>query len=113
MVSFSILNSHRPTSVIWKSGSSYFRNTLTYRSWAIKPISVPKKLLTSGNITASNSPRFLDKINTNNCRATYAELKAKGVAFMSEPKEQLYGIEALFKDNSGNWFSLTERPKGS
>jgi catechol 2,3-dioxygenase-like lactoylglutathione lyase family enzyme len=48
---------------------------------------------------------------TNDCRATYAELKAKGVEFMSEPKEQFYGIEALFKDNSGNWFSLTEHPK--
>ncbi|MBT1698647.1 VOC family protein [Fulvivirgaceae bacterium PWU4] len=48
---------------------------------------------------------------TNDCRATYAELKAKGVEFMSEPKEQFYGVEALFKDNSGNWFSLTEHPK--
>ncbi|HEY0743342.1 MAG TPA: VOC family protein [Chryseosolibacter sp.] len=50
---------------------------------------------------------------TNDCRATYAELKAKGVEFMSEPKEQFYGIEALFKDNSGNWFSLSEKPKGN
>jgi catechol 2,3-dioxygenase-like lactoylglutathione lyase family enzyme len=50
---------------------------------------------------------------TNDCRATYAELKAKGVEFMSEPKEQFYGTEALFKDNSGNWFSLTEHPKTS
>jgi catechol 2,3-dioxygenase-like lactoylglutathione lyase family enzyme len=49
--------------------------------------------------------------NTNDCRATYAELKAKGVEFMSEPKEQFYGIEALFKDNSGNWFSLTQHPE--
>ena len=48
---------------------------------------------------------------TKNCRATYTELKAKGVEFMSEPKEQFYGIEALFKDNSGNWFSLTEHPE--
>jgi catechol 2,3-dioxygenase-like lactoylglutathione lyase family enzyme len=50
---------------------------------------------------------------TNDCRATYAELKAKGVEFMSEPKEQFYGTEALFKDNSGNWFSLSEHPKNS
>jgi catechol 2,3-dioxygenase-like lactoylglutathione lyase family enzyme len=48
---------------------------------------------------------------TNDCRATYLELKSKGVEFMSEPKEQFYGVEALFKDNSGNWFSLTEHPK--
>ena len=46
--------------------------------------------------------------NTNDCRATYAELKAKGVEFMSEPAERHYGIEAVFKDNSGNWFSLTQ-----
>jgi AraC-like DNA-binding protein len=25
-----------------------------------------------------------------------------------EPTERPYGIEAVFKDNSGNWFSLTE-----
>lgn len=48
---------------------------------------------------------------TNDCRATYEELKAKGVEFTSEPKEQFYGTEALFKDNSGNWFSLSEHPK--
>lgn len=38
--------------------------------------------------------------------ATYEELKAKGVEFMKAPKEEFYGIEALFKDDSGNWFSL-------
>ena len=42
------------------------------------------------------------------CRATYEELKAKGVRFISEPAERPYGIEAVFQDNSGNWFSLTQ-----
>ena len=46
--------------------------------------------------------------NTDNCRETYEELKAKGVEFVGEPAERPYGIEAVFKDNSGNWFSLTE-----
>ncbi|MEM6842594.1 MAG: VOC family protein [Bacteroidota bacterium] len=46
---------------------------------------------------------------TNNCQATYEELKAKGVEFMSPPQERPYGVEAMFKDNSGNWFSLTQR----
>jgi catechol 2,3-dioxygenase-like lactoylglutathione lyase family enzyme len=46
-----------------------------------------------------------------NCRATYEELKAKGVEFMGPPEEKFYGIEAILKDNSGNWFSMTERPK--
>ncbi|HAA14948.1 MAG TPA: glyoxalase [Cytophagales bacterium] len=40
--------------------------------------------------------------------ATYQELKAKGVEFTKEPKEEFYGIEAMFKDDSGNWFSLTQ-----
>jgi hypothetical protein len=46
--------------------------------------------------------------NTDDCRGTYEELKAKGVRFISEPTERPYGIEAVFQDNSGNWFSLTQ-----
>jgi catechol 2,3-dioxygenase-like lactoylglutathione lyase family enzyme len=46
--------------------------------------------------------------NTDDCRGTYEELKSKGVQFVSEPAERPYGIEAVFKDNTGNWFSLTE-----
>ncbi len=42
--------------------------------------------------------------------ATYEELKAKGVEFKKTPKKEFYGIEALFKDDSGNWFSLTQKP---
>ena len=43
--------------------------------------------------------------------ATYEELKAKGVKFKKEPKEEFYGIEALFSDDSGNWFSLGQKQK--
>ena len=46
--------------------------------------------------------------NTDDCRATYEDLKAKGVQFSSEPTERPYGVEAVFRDNSGNWFSLTQ-----
>ena len=46
--------------------------------------------------------------DTADCRKTYAELKAKGVEFLSEPTEQFYGIEAMFKDPFGNWFSMTQ-----
>ncbi len=45
---------------------------------------------------------------TEDCRATYETLKARGVEFASPPQERPYGTEALFKDNSGNWFSLTQ-----
>jgi catechol 2,3-dioxygenase-like lactoylglutathione lyase family enzyme len=46
---------------------------------------------------------------TDDCRATYEQLKARGVEFLAEPSERFYGIEATFRDNSGNWFSLTQR----
>ena len=47
--------------------------------------------------------------NVDDVDQTYEELKAKGVQFLSEPTQRPYGIEAVFKDNSGNWFSLTQR----
>jgi catechol 2,3-dioxygenase-like lactoylglutathione lyase family enzyme len=51
--------------------------------------------------------------NTDDCRGTYDDLKSKGVEFVSEPAERPYGIEAVFKDNSGNWFSLTQTSAGN
>ena len=51
--------------------------------------------------------------NTDDCQGTYDELKAKGVEFISAPAQRPYGIEAVFKDNSGNWFSLTQPSEGS
>jgi len=45
----------------------------------------------------------------NDLLATYEELKAKGVVFTKEPTKEFYGFEALFKDDSGNWFSLGEK----
>jgi catechol 2,3-dioxygenase-like lactoylglutathione lyase family enzyme len=50
-------------------------------------------------------------MEVDDCKETYQELRAKGVEFLSEPEERFYGIEALFKDNSGNWFSMTQRAK--
>jgi catechol 2,3-dioxygenase-like lactoylglutathione lyase family enzyme len=47
------------------------------------------------------------------CRKTFEELKAKGVEFISEPAQRPYGVEAVFKDNSGNWFSLTQPSEGN
>ena len=46
---------------------------------------------------------------TDNCQATYEELKSRGVEFLAPPQERPYGVEAIMKDNSGNWFSLTEQ----
>jgi catechol 2,3-dioxygenase-like lactoylglutathione lyase family enzyme len=43
--------------------------------------------------------------------ATYEEMKAKGVVFKKPPTKEFYGYEALFVDDSGNWFSLGEKKK--
>jgi catechol 2,3-dioxygenase-like lactoylglutathione lyase family enzyme len=47
-------------------------------------------------------------LETPDVRATYEELKSKGVHFKSEPKEQFYGIECIVSDGCGNWFSMTQ-----
>jgi predicted enzyme related to lactoylglutathione lyase len=45
----------------------------------------------------------------NDLLATYEEMKAKGVVFKKPPTKEFYGYEALFTDDSGNWFSLGQR----
>jgi catechol 2,3-dioxygenase-like lactoylglutathione lyase family enzyme len=40
--------------------------------------------------------------------ATYEELTAKGVEFTKAPTQEFYGTEAIFKDDSGNWYSLAQ-----
>lgn len=45
---------------------------------------------------------------TDDCRKDYEELTARGVVFLQEPAERPYGIEATFRDDSGNIYSLTE-----
>jgi len=47
-------------------------------------------------------------LQTDDCEATYRELVAKGVTFRQPPAHRPYGVEAVFVDDSGNWFSLTE-----
>ena len=49
---------------------------------------------------------------TDDCRKTFEELSAKGVTFLQEPADRPYGVEALFRDDSGNWFSLTQSKWG-
>jgi predicted enzyme related to lactoylglutathione lyase len=47
-------------------------------------------------------------MEVDDCRKTYKELKAKGVEFTSPPTVRFCGIEALLKDSSGNWISMTQ-----
>ncbi|MFZ0994968.1 MAG: VOC family protein [Candidatus Dormiibacterota bacterium] len=48
-------------------------------------------------------------ISTTDCRGDYETLVARGVEFTQSPAERPYGIEAVLRDNSGNWFSFTQR----
>ena len=47
--------------------------------------------------------------NTDDCRATYEELKDLGVEFQQEPTEQPYGIDAGFRDPSGNQMRMVQQ----
>ena len=46
---------------------------------------------------------------TEDCRADYDALKARGVEFQQEPMERDYGIDAAFRDPSGNSWRMTQR----
>jgi catechol 2,3-dioxygenase-like lactoylglutathione lyase family enzyme len=46
---------------------------------------------------------------TDDARATYEELKDRGVEFQQEPTEQPYGIDAGFRDPSGNSARMVQR----
>ena len=48
-------------------------------------------------------------VDVDDCRKTFEELSAKGVEFMQEPSERPYGVEAVCRDNSGNWMVLVEK----
>ena len=45
---------------------------------------------------------------TEDCRASYEELKSRGVEFVDTPEERPYGIDAAFRDPSGNHIRLTQ-----
>jgi catechol 2,3-dioxygenase-like lactoylglutathione lyase family enzyme len=47
-------------------------------------------------------------LTTDDVRASYEELKGRGVEFTEEPEERPYGIDSGFRDPSGNSFRLTQ-----
>jgi catechol 2,3-dioxygenase-like lactoylglutathione lyase family enzyme len=46
---------------------------------------------------------------TTDCKADHKVLAERGVEFTQPPAERPYGIEAVLRDDSGNWYSLTQR----
>jgi predicted enzyme related to lactoylglutathione lyase len=47
-------------------------------------------------------------LTTDDCQASYEELKSRGVEFVDLPEERPYGIDASFRDPSGNHLRLTQ-----
>jgi catechol 2,3-dioxygenase-like lactoylglutathione lyase family enzyme len=47
-------------------------------------------------------------LTTDDCQASYEELKGRGVDFTEAPEERPYGIDAAFRDPSGNALRLTQ-----
>lgn len=48
-------------------------------------------------------------LEVEDCRKTFDELVAKGVEVVQEPMERFYGIDAAFRDDSGNQIRMTQR----
>jgi hypothetical protein len=48
-------------------------------------------------------------LGTDDCHKTHEELVSKGVESIQEPADRPYGVEAILRDNSGNWLVLVER----
>ncbi len=47
-------------------------------------------------------------LTTDDCQKSYEELSARGVEFVEPPEARPYGIDAGFRDPSGNSFRLTQ-----
>ena len=47
-------------------------------------------------------------LTTDDCQASYEELRERGIEFTEAPEERPYGIDSGFRDPSGNSFRLTQ-----
>ncbi len=47
-------------------------------------------------------------LTTDDCQKTFEELSSRGVVFLQEPAQRPYGVEAVLRDDSGNWWSLNQ-----
>jgi predicted enzyme related to lactoylglutathione lyase len=65
---------------------------------------------TAGQVRGLMAKGFAGTIflTTDDCRASYEELKARGVEFVEEPEQRPYGIDSGFRDPSGNHLRLTQ-----
>ncbi|WP_342342863.1 VOC family protein [Streptomyces ambofaciens] len=77
----------------------------TGRRCSLLPLSVPRGTIGPMDLGAG-------VLTTDDIHGDYQKLKDRGVEFLQEPQERPYGTEALFRDDSGNWFSFTQPREG-
>lgn len=63
-----------------------------------------------GNQTGGRVFIFLE---TDNCRGDYERMRARGVQFRGEPREEAYGTVVVLQDLYGNLIDLIEPRRGS
>ena len=71
------------------------------------PPQSPEDAETVSNLVAKGAISGVG-VHVDDCRKTFDELSAKGVTFLQEPSDRPYGVEAVLRDNSGNWLVLVE-----
>jgi predicted enzyme related to lactoylglutathione lyase len=71
------------------------------------PVFEPETAEQVRNLTAKGAAGTVF-LTTDDCRASYEELKGRGVEFVDRPEERPYGIDASFRDPSGNHIRLTQ-----
>ena len=47
-------------------------------------------------------------VHVDDCQESYEELSAKGVEFLQPRAQRPYGVEAVMRDDSGDWTVLVE-----
>ena len=68
-------------------------------------VATPDQAARVGDQTGGRVFLFLQ---TDDCQKTYGEFSSRGVEFQEAPEQRPYGIDAGFRDPSGNNFRLTE-----
>ncbi|GID27165.1 VOC family protein [Paractinoplanes brasiliensis] len=71
------------------------------------PLSPEAAAFIRGQLEAGQMGGF--GLRVDDCRKTHAELVSAGVEFLQEPADRPYGVEAVMRDNTGNWLVLVEK----
>lgn len=76
--------------------------------WAVGSVADASQREWSKHWAPARMPPIVLKVA--DCRATFEELRSRGVEFPQPPKEYPWGTAATFQDPDGNLFSLSQPP---